>query len=114
MASHQETIFGKYFAAGAKGGGAGLELPPYAAEHTEMLYNKARGRPLGYMFDVAQAFVYQVHLYIHRRALCQYYDELSRFCAGLKEVSKRFFFLLFYAALLLHMLYCASVVRRML
>ena len=60
MASHQETIFGKYFAAGAKGGGAGLELPPYAVEHTEMLYNKARGRPLGYMFDVAQAFVYQV------------------------------------------------------
>eukprot|EP00903_Cladosiphon_okamuranus_P020087 g18450.t1 len=59
MASHQETIFGKYFAAGARGGGAGLELPPYAAEHTEMLYNKARGRPLGYMFDVAQAFVYQ-------------------------------------------------------
>lgn len=60
MASHQETIFGKYFAVGAKGGMGGLELPAFAAEHTEVLYAKARGRPLGYMFDVAQAFVYQV------------------------------------------------------
>lgn len=60
MASHQETIFAKYFAEGARGGGGGLELPAFAAEHTEVLYSKARGRPLGYMFDVAQAFVYQV------------------------------------------------------
>lgn len=60
MASHQETIFGKYFEAGARGGGGGLELPPYAAGHTEVLHARARGRPLGYMFDVAQAFVYQV------------------------------------------------------
>ena len=60
MASHQETIFGKYFEEGAGGGGGGLELPPYAAGHTEVLHARARGRPLGYMFDVAQAFVYQV------------------------------------------------------
>lgn len=60
MASHQETIFGKYFAEGARGGGGGLALPAYAVGHTEALYARARGRPLGYMFDVAQAFVYQV------------------------------------------------------
>ena len=38
----------------------GLELPSYAVEHTEMLYSRAKRRPIGYMFDVAQAFVYQV------------------------------------------------------
>lgn len=60
MASHQETIFDKYFGVGARGGAIGLELPQYAVEHTEVLYAKAKRRPIGYMFDVAQAFVYQV------------------------------------------------------
>ncbi|CAN0331044.1 unnamed protein product [Discosporangium mesarthrocarpum] len=59
MASHQERIFGKYFAADGAGMG-GLELPPFAEKHTATLYTRARGRPVGYMFDVAQAFVYQV------------------------------------------------------
>lgn len=55
-------MFGKYFAADARGGAGGgvLALPSFAVEHTETLYARAKGRPLGYLFDVAQAFVYQV------------------------------------------------------
>lgn len=60
MSSHQETIFGKYFAVGSKGSGGMLDLSPFAVKHTEALYSRCRGRPVGYIFDVAQAFVYQV------------------------------------------------------